>query len=366
VFQPNQAAMQGAFNDLAICTADDTEVCRTGSEFQNASSYSVQEEITSLYGMAKFEEGNLRGNFGVRYVETETTSSAWDVSDVTPVSIKDKGEYSEFLPSLNTVYSITEEIQARFSAGRTMARPAPFELTSATNLTVETSRGDSGNPGLEPLIANQYDLGLEWYYQPGSMLAATFFTKDIQNFIYSSTFAEEINGETFLITRPANGSSAKLEGIELAAQHMWDNGFGVTANYTYTDAGTTTVNDAALVDGDATLVGRTVALPGVSKDSYSVSAFYEKDKFSARINYAYRSEYFERAAESGDFYRDERDGIDAQISFFATENLTIRVEALNLTDEIIEQYHVAPDGVKLTTTQIDNGRRFFVGLNYQF
>ncbi|WP_200821265.1 TonB-dependent receptor [Oceanicoccus sp. KOV_DT_Chl] len=366
VFQPNQALMQQAFSDLAVCVDGDTAVCRTGSQFVYDASYGVQEDITSLYAMANFEQGNLRGNFGVRYVETETTSSAWDVSAATPVSTKLEGKYSEFLPSLNAVYSITDDIQARFSAGRTMARPAPFELTSARNLTVENRRGDTGNPELDPLIANQYDLGIEWYYQSGSMLSATVFMKDIQNFIYSSTFADDINGETFLITRPENGPSVTLEGVELVAQHMWDNGFGVTANYTYTDAGSVSVNDAALIDGDATLVARNITLPGVSKDSYNISAFYEQQLYSARINYNYRSEYFERAAESGDFNREEQARIDAQLSIFATENLTIRVEALNLTDEIIEQYHVAPDGVEMTTTQIDNGRRFFVGLNYQF
>ena len=367
VFDPSQALMQQAFSNLAVCTDSSTEVCRTGNEFVHAASYGVEEEITALYGMAKFEEGKLRGNVGVRYVDTKTTSNAWDVSDAdNPVATKRKGDYAEFLPSLNTIYSLTDDVQARFSAGRTMARPAPFELTSATNLIDETLRGDTGNPELQPLIADQFDLGLEWYYKDGSMVAATFFMKDIQNFIYSSTFATPINGQTYLVTRPENGPTAKLEGIELAMQHMFDNGFGVTANYTYTDAGSAKVNDAELVDGAATLVERSVTLPGVSKDSYNLSAFYEQRWFSARINYNYRSEYFDRAAESGDFYRDEQDRVDAQLSFFPTENLTVRVEALNLTGEIIEEYHKAPDGVEMTTTQIDNGRRFFVGLNYQF
>ncbi|MDP6882293.1 MAG: TonB-dependent receptor, partial [Alteromonas macleodii] len=103
------------------------------------------------------------------------------------------------------------------------------------------------------------------------------------------------------------------------------------------------------------------------KDSFNVGVFYETDLYSARLNYNYRSEYFIAQAEIGDQYRDEQSQLDAQVSWNVTETITLKAEALNLTDEIWENYYVrSSDGKRLGGTQSVNGRRFFIGASMKF
>jgi iron complex outermembrane receptor protein len=260
-----------------------------------------------------------------------------------------------------------DDFVLRFAAGKAIARPAPFQLTSAVNLTPETSSGSSGNPELRPLIANQYELGLEWYFQDGSLASATAFSKNIKDFIFTTVSAETIDGQFIArLSRPENGPSAELEGIELSFQHNFPNNFGVAANYTYTNINASPVIEASLVNGEATLVERAVQFPFTSENSYNLTGYYENDTFSARLNYSYRDEFFKANVETGQRWGKEQETLDGQVSYNVTDSLTVRIEALNLTGETIEDIYVSRAGQQFTASQFYNGRRFYVGVNYNF
>ena len=59
-------------------------------------------------------------------------------------------------------------------------------------------------------------------------------------------------------------------------QHVFDNGFGGYANYTYTDVADAQVDEAvAVTDDDGNIIGATIAtrsvsFPNTSKDSFNV------------------------------------------------------------------------------------------------
>ena len=200
------------------------------------------------------------------------------------------------------------------------------------------------------------------------------FKKDINDFIFTKTVSREIDGQQINQLRtPENGGSTSIDGIEMQIQHVFDNGFGGYANYTYTDVADAQVDEAvAVTDDDGNIIGATIAtrsvsFPNTSKDSFNVGVFYETDLYSARLNYNYRSEYFIAQAEIGDQYRDEQSQLDAQVSWNVTETITLKAEALNLTDEIWENYYVrSSDGKRLGGTQSANGRRFFIGASMKF
>lgn len=352
--------MRDAFYALPICDTG-SDLCRTQRGIDNASSFNIDEQITALYAMANFESDHIRGNFGVRYVETETDSSGWDFNNNRPIS--ESGKYDNVLPSVNIVYDLSDDVLLRFAAGKSMARPAPFALSYAVNLTPETSSGTAGNPNLKPEESNQYELGFEWYLGDASMLSATYFKKDIQNFVYSLTKQAVINGQ--LINRLStfdNGGQAEIDGIELSAQYAFDNGLGFTGSYTYSDVSDGVVQD--VVDG--ALVSRNVPFPSASKDVLSASAYYEKDAFSARLSYSYRSEFFRSLQESGARFGDEQTQWDAQLSYFVNDNITVRAELLNITDETVDDFYRSATGRNLKATQLDNGRRFILGASYNF
>ena len=227
---------------------------------------------------------------------------------------------------------------------------------------------------VEHVTANQFEVGAEWYFSESSVAAVTVFKKDINDFIFTKTVSREIDGQQINQLRtPENGGSTTIDGIEMQIQHVFDNGFGGYANYTYTDVADAQVDEAvAVTDDDGNIIGATIAtrsvsFPNTSKDSFNVGVFYETDLYSARLNYNYRSEYFIAQAEIGDQYRDEQSQLDAQVSWNVTETITLKAEALNLTDEIWENYYVrSSDGKRLGGTQSANGRRFFIGASMKF
>ena len=88
--------------------------------------------------------------------------------------------------------------------------------------------------------------------------------------------------------------------------------------------------------------------------------------FSARLAYNYRSEFFRAKAAVGQLKRDEQVSLDAQFSYYVTDQLTVRAEALNLTNETVNDIFEVDNGPVLQGSEWENGRRFFVGANYKF
>jgi iron complex outermembrane receptor protein len=371
-FFPNQSLMYDAFYGVAECTSGQTDLCRNSNQFLQESSFEVEEEITALYAMANFDGDGFRGNVGLRYVETDSTSNGFNTNTGEPVSTD--GGYNEWLPSLNLSYDLSEDVLLRMAAARVLTRPAPFQLAPAVNLTPETSSGSAGNPELDPLTANQFEVGVEWYFDEASLAAITMFKKDINDFIFTKVVSREISGQQInQLSTPENGGSTTIEGVEMQIQHVFDNGFGGYAYYTYTDVADALIEEAVPVtDAEGNIVGATlssrfVSFPNTSKDSFNVGVFYETDVYSARLNYNYRSEYFIAQTEIGDRFRDEQSQLDAQVSWNVTDTITIKAEALNLTNEIWENFYVREsDGKRLGGTQSANGRRFFIGASMRF
>ena len=82
-----------------------------------------------------------------------------------------------------------------------MTRPNPGDIMPFVSLST-AGVVNAGNPDLEPYFAEQIDLGLEWYFSEGAVLAGNFFQKNI------SGFTQRTN-----TLRPFSESGIPLEGI---------------------------------------------------------------------------------------------------------------------------------------------------------
>ncbi|XOV81077.1 MAG: TonB-dependent receptor [Aestuariibacter sp.] len=355
-FMPDRDTMYAALYSASECTDGGAggALCRNSNVLQSLSSFNVEEEITAFYVMANFESEDMRGNIGLRYVQTDVYSAGYDATTGDPGSAS--GDYSNWLPSINIAYNATEDFILRFAASRVITRPAPFQMAYSVNTTPETSMATAGNPDLEPMTADQFEVSGEWYFGENSLLSAAFFSKSVNNVIFNLTGPGFIGGEPYdNITSPQNGPSTSLDGIELQVQHAFDNGFGGYANITYSDL------------EDIEFEGETFEFPFSSKDSYNLGVYYETDDYSARLNYNYRAGYFLALTEIGNRYRDEQTQLDAQFSWEVTDYATIKFEALNITDEIWENYYERnTDKQRLGGSQSANGRRFYVGASFKF
>jgi len=359
------------------------------NHFGPLESFTLNEKTFGGYLLGRFEGDGWRGNIGVRVVQTKVDTEAWlvGVPVTAPGAVNNpfgviapnaqSKEYTDVLPSLNFNFDLTEDLVLRIAAARVMARPDYAQMAGFVSLTPTLLTGSGGNPDLDPYRANQFDASLEWYFAPQSLLSAAYFYKDISTYIVQGGNIErqplEANNPAdpritnpannctpngpnlytcdYRIGRPINVAGGRVQGIELSYQQPIWNGFGIIANYTYSDGES---------DSD-------VPIPSLSKHAYNLTGYYENDRLSVRLSYNYRSEFFaDYDAERGfrALYVDETTSLDGSISFNLTENAALTFDAINLADEQIEEYY--DDDKGRPARFYLNGRTFFAGVRISF
>lgn len=323
------------FDDNAL--KDWAKASITG-ETEDLGTYSeIQEDNFAAYVMAKFSTDGIRGNFGVRYVSTDATSTYY----IDDVKSHTDADYSEFLPSFNMAMDLSEDLILRFSAARAMSRPQYVDMyvnPSPIGVNDDTPNNQFwviGNVGLKPFVSDQFDLGLEWYFDESSLLSATWFKKDVKNFVtiqeYSATNAEvpfagtlRPDEQGWTVQEKSNGKAAEIEGIEFQYQQDFGNGFGSLINYTYTDA---QADEETFTDANS-------VLSDSSRHSYNVTGYYETEQFQVRISYNWRSEYMLRESGSyGNRLHDDFGSLDMSAVYHLTDNIDLKIDANNITEE---------------------------------
>lgn len=313
--------------------------------------FSIQEDISAAYVKANFSGEGFRGNLGLRIVETDILSKG-AINDV-PGEVKKS--YTNYLPSLNLAMDVREDVIFRFAAGSTVSRPDYDDMKLADIISESFQTANVGSPDLDPYKSDQYDMGVEWYFNPSSLLGATFFVKNISDYIEQTTVAENYAGcgEQCLVTRSRNVGTADVRGIELQYQHDFENGFGAQFNYTYTDTART--NSA----------GETVPVEEVSQNSLNLSGYYENDLFSVRLAYNYRDDWVRQYNGSGlGSINDAYSQVDASVVYHVTENVDVSFEAVNLLNEAMVLRH--PTSGNIVHSVDEFGTRYFLGASVRF
>jgi len=320
--------------------------------FPNAM-FNVEEEISSAYTQFNFTGEGFRGNLGLRYVMTDQSSAGFTgVGGGTFVPNSFSRDYNDWLPSFNFAMDVADDVVVRLAASRTMARANFADLASFVELDNTTNSGRGGNPNLDPYRASNFDVSAEWYMGNESLLAVTFFYKDVRSFIVSQSSPEQqfdTNSgqvETFDVTRPRNGAGGEIQGSELTHQtRLWGD-FGLQANYTYADGST----DEGL------------QLPFSSKHTINLTPYYDNGTINARLTYGWRSKYFREIGRNGvAVTTDEYAQLDAAFGWRLTNNIELTAQVLNMLDET--HYEYAGEESRLLNLY-KNGRRFFAGVRF--
>src|SRR3546814_17274556 len=96
------------------------------------------------------------------------------------------------------------------------------------------------------------------------------------------------------------------------------------------------------------VAGATYSLEGLSKYSYSLVGYYEKYGIQARVAYTYRDDFLQTAVgrNSEQEYFNGYGQLDASLSYDLTDNFTVFVDGLNLTNSKEFLYSMTPDRPK--------------------
>lgn len=351
---------------------------------QLGTSWSVEEDIAEVYLQANLSGrvGGLdwSGNIGARYAETDSTSNGYEetltaveedpnddefyrLETTEPQPVLESKSYDNVLPSANLSLFLTEEQILRLGASKTITRPTLGQLRPALggyNSRKPTPGASAGNPQLEPYEATNLDVSWEWYYGDASYMSLAGFHKDTDNFITVDTLIEDIlpgsAADGFLVSRPRNNRSAAVSGLEAALQHTHSSGLGVQVNYTYVKP-----EDEfdPLADAEDTF-----ALVGLS-DSANLVAFYETDRWQARVAYNWRDGYLQsqNGAQSQPEFQESYSQVDVSASYNLTDNFEIIFEGVNVTKETRRSYSIYRN--RLLALQ-DTGARYSLGIRGSF
>ncbi|MGL6042702.1 MAG: TonB-dependent receptor, partial [Sandaracinobacteroides sp.] len=339
-------------NEIGVCSSPFVGTATEGCLAAYTTDRNIREETISPYieSLHSFDLGDAPANLrmGLRYEKTRVNSSALVPIPTGTVWLADneiglqlgsqsdfvtlKGEYENWLPALDFVFSPIPNVRARMAYSHTITRADYGSLQGG--ITVNSplrpgggSTAGSGNPGLIPYKSKNIDFSAEWYYDDASFVSIGFFHKEVSNFIANTTVQQPLfdltnpaqgaaataartalggnpsfaailaylatnnpsvvefaNGVPrgiigqaadpdvlFTTTQPGNSNQvANLHGWEFAIQHnFWESGFGAQLNYTVVRSDTEFDNTLRYTETQ-------FAVPGVS-DTANAVFFYDKN-----------------------------------------------------------------------------------------
>ena len=332
------------------------------------SSFDVDMDELSYYFQANFEAGNLQGNLGVRIVETDLTirtnvsgiQKSYGNTNIDEGDAVIKRDYTDVLPSLNLAYWFNESLVLRAAVSKNMV---PLDLNQygeglVLNYTLDSAdnsptQGEfiasggsfSGNPELDPWQSTNYDLSMEWYAGAATVLSAAVFRVEVDSFTENVSSMERqpdadgVIRREVSMTRLVQGEGGTLEGVELGAKLAFGDftdgfisNFGIDSNYTYSPS-----------EGSGEdIFGEKNMFVDNSEHQFNLAAWYQGERFQARIAYNYRSERL--AAQGGgawgalNLYQDDAAYVDISASYDVTDAVTVYMSGSNITGEYEDYY----------------------------
>ncbi|MBB4660182.1 TonB-dependent receptor [Parvularcula dongshanensis] len=390
-----------------------TQVQVAGSSLNFPQDWTVEEKVLTAWLRADLDLTlgaiPVTGNIGVQMVNTDQTSSGVRIrpgsddtdagsTDAQFIPVEDGDSYTDWLPSLNLIFALTEDTQLRFGAARTLARARMDQLNASLSLSLQPQylgntledgqvyfNANGGNPLLKPYISDGVDLSIEHYFSPGGYVALAGYYKDLKDYVNGSSsfvadftqFLNEVPDDLVdqlgttdgIISGPTNEGEGEILGAEFSfAVPFGDfaeplDGVGLLGSVSYTDSEVTLFEGAPAIQ-----------VPGLSEWVGNLTAYFERGGFESRISYRYRDSFLAEVSgiSANRLFRTAKSEslIDAQIGYrFESgplDGFSVSLQALNLTDEPF----VTLDGIGADDRQVIDyqsyGRTFLIGASYRF
>ncbi|QKW55538.1 TonB-dependent receptor [Stenotrophomonas sp. NA06056] len=332
-----------------------------GAEWQ------VKEKNFAGYVQANFRGDWWSGNIGLRYVNIKQDINTYNAvskaadADVSSLfgmweSVAFQNKRNRVLPSANIKFDLDDNLVLRVAASQTQTLP-DYSALGASSYGSDLNRtGGGGNPNLKPTLSTNLDANLEWYFMPRGLLSVGAYHMDLKDYIAFDVVSRQLYSEltnqleTYQISTPIN-ADGKVTGVEVAYEQPIGEYFGVNANYTYANGSTA----HTWSDGSHNLLG-------TSKNTYNVGAYFENERFGARVSYTHRSSFLISLSGTNPYYQDDFGTLSASLSFKATDWLSISLDGLNLNNPTYKYYQTAA----IPTSFYSNGRQYYLNFRFKY
>ncbi len=180
---------------------------------KDRNSYRGERDIAAVYGMIELPVTDRLKFIGGARLESTVIDV---VSQDSTQGIGDLDE-TDLLPSANIVYQLTDNMNLRAAATRTLARPTFREIAPFESFEFINGNFFIGNPDLDRTLITNYDLRWEWFTRPGEILAVSLFYKKLFDPI-ERTIIGGTNGQIQF----QNVDEAEVTGLEIEARTRLD------------------------------------------------------------------------------------------------------------------------------------------------
>ncbi|MSU66782.1 MAG: TonB-dependent receptor [Opitutus sp.] len=310
----------------------------------------IKESISAAYLMGQVRVEKLMVSGGVRGERTEVEGRGFVFrGNIVGVPVEQqyketrtKGDYDNLFPSIFARYQLRKNLQLRASYSNGIGRPGFNVLRPTTNVsTTPTATGAAGSinqpdPALKPQYVDNYDLALEYYFEPAGMLSLAVFRKEISNFHDQVTLRLDPSGGGFgaefgnydLVTR-SNVGRAKVEGFEFAYQQQFVflpgilSGLGGFANWTHLNA---------KLDAKLESLRTSDGLANHIPDTVNLGLSYQRAPLSIRVLGFWRSDYVLafNNPRAVDFLRKKIFDMDVKLEYAFSKRLRVFCDIYNI------------------------------------
>jgi len=198
------------------------------NQTKHQNNYLGSTDVMALYGMITYNlTPKLKAIAGLRYETTKMNVGLMPAEDVVALSYipEDKladyeGEIDvqDFLPALNLVYALNDNMNLRLSGSQTIARPNLRELAPFASFDFIGGVIYNGNPDLERTKIQNFDLRWEWFVRPGELFAVSAYYKHFDKPIILQYIIEVQNPQIIY----KNTDNGELYGLEFEARKNLD------------------------------------------------------------------------------------------------------------------------------------------------
>ena len=339
--------------------------------------WDATEDITAFYGMANMRMGKINFIGGARVEQTSTEYNSWAgaVEDAEDAELsldeslsqfftaqKVSKEYTDVLPMVHVRYSVNEKTLVRAAYTESIARAdfaslVPFIATDGDD-------AEAGNPELESAHSKNIDLMLEYYPKGLGIFSFGYFSKAIDNYIYTSVMEDATirDGAKVYdeVVMPVNGDNATLSGWEMNFVKNLDFLPGPLSNLSLYFNYTSTSSEADYGD-----MREKSTFPGQAPATGNLSFAYETNKLTARFSQSIADQYIVEVGEDADedIYYDPANRLDFSMSYNINSKLTLFADILNITN--VPHVYFMGDASKPVEKEV-YGATMKVGTSYRF
>jgi len=358
----------------------------------------VTEAIGAYYAMI---QGRLASNgwlartgylAGIRLEDVKTRSWGWvrarvattaaqQLADPIGSATKDYantdrllyGKFDQKFPSIHAYHDITKDLKFRTSYSTSYGRAPLANLLPGETIDEANQRLTVNNSALKPQQAKNWDLTLEYYFEPVGSLTAGWFHKDIRDFIVANQDARIIpdgpnNGYDgdyagFTERTSFNGGTVTVNGWEFAYQQQFTflpgllRGLSTSLNYSWAD-------QHGLREGTRYLTRREIA--GFIPHAANASLNWRYGKTSLRALYNFTGENittFNPTYPALNQYRYSMKTLNLGAGYQYQPNLGFTIDASNVLNEPQRWYIGSKDRMRRTTI---NFVAVTIGVNGRF